>query len=549
MVLFKFNRNLFILAIIGIILYFVANGLYGSETEESLDVTTKPSVTMQAASEKALDWYQAEYGIELAKADEIVYSNDKAMSTYVTKYELNDLFDKDYAHIAPLDFWRVKLSTGDGSTTYVRISMTEAKVVGWETVDSSKVYLGDLEVAQNALQEAGFKYEDFTVDKTGNGSNGHGKPTFRFTSTTDKIGKAPLVININIRDGHVLTLLPHFEPPQDFVDWLAKQDTGAGLMATLYIAVALILGIVSLVLVIVKRKQARFTRGILFTLVVFGAISLYSYNSLPAQAASMPVEGMEFLSPTVLLISNLIVYAILGISLYLNAVSGDQLWRERGWNPWPRFKDANFGQHVYSSMGRGYLLCFFIMGVQQLLFLFAYNAFDTFAINDPSQSTFNLYWPWLFPSLAWYAGIGEEITFRLFGIALMRKILPQGRGVSQHVYRFLAVLIPTLIWAAGHTTYAFYPNYTRLFEVAALGIIFGYVFLRYGLYTAIFAHVSMDIILMSIANMYADHSPQGILLGLFYIATPYLVGFIILVLHRRLRRDQPLTPVQPHAPY
>ncbi|MCL6457847.1 MAG: CPBP family intramembrane metalloprotease [Gorillibacterium sp.] len=550
MPLFNFNRKLFFLALIGIVLYFTANVWLGSKSEESLDTAVKPTVSMDVAAQTALAWYHAEYGLELAHAEETVYSTDKTMSTYVTKYELNKVFDKTYAQVAPLDFWRVKLKPADEPVIYVRVAMNKAKVVGWEIAQSSKIYLGNLKVAQNVLEQAGFSISDFIIDQPINDTVNPGKVALRFTSKTDKIGEAPLVINMNIMDGHALTMLPHFEPPQDFISWLAKQDKGAGLMATLYIVMALILGLVSLIFVIIKRKQARFSRGILFSLIVFGAIGVYSYNSLPAQVASMPVGSLEFLSLKVLFISNLIIYAILGIALYFTSVSGDQIWRERGWNPWPSFKDTNFGQHVYSSMGRGYLLCFLVMGVQQLLFLFAYNAFDTFAVNDPSQSTFNLYWPWLFPTLAWYAGIGEEITFRLFGIALMRKLLPQGRGVSQHVYRFIAVLAPSLIWAAGHTTYSFYPNYTRLFEVAILGLIFGYIFLRYGLYTAIFTHVSMDIILMSISNMYADSSPRGIFLGLFYIASPFLVGSIILFLHQKLRRKhQELPPPRPVAPY
>lgn len=549
MTLFKVNRKLIVLALIGVILYFSASAFYSNgEAEDVSGLPATPAVSIEDARQTALNWYTTAFGGQSATAERPVYATDAKFSTYVAKNEFQKDYEKTYSTVAPLDYWRVPLKTLQGDTYYVRVLMKEAKVLGWESsVPTDGGITNGLDSLKQALHSIGLNQDDFdlrTPDK-------RTSPAMQLESKSVRVGEAPLVVNFVIQDNVVVSLLPHFETPKTFVEWVEKQDNGAGIMATVFLVITFSLGLISLILAIRKRKQARFSRGVLFSLVVFSVIGLYSYNSLPAQTASLPVNGMSFISPQILFITNLVIYAMLALALYFNAVSGDQIWRERGWNPWPRFREATFGQHVYDSMGRGYLLCFFIMGVQQVLFLFAFNAFGTFSINDPSQSSFNLYWPWLFPTLAWYAGIGEEITFRLFGIGLMRKMLPEGKSPrGRNISRFIAVLVPSLVWAAGHTTYTFYPNYTRLFEVAVLGLIFGYIFLRYGLYTAVFAHVSMDIILMSISNMYSDSSPRGIALGIFYIALPYLVGLVILLLHRLLRKEprHPSTPFQPSAP-
>lgn len=234
-----------------------------------------------------------------------------------------------------------------------------------------------------------------------------------------------------------------------------------------------------------------------------------------------------------------VVLAILvGISVWLSLLSGDQQWRLMGHNYWPRWRDPEFGEDVFYGMGRGYLISLFIIGAQQLLFLIAGQAFDSFAIPDPSQSIYNMKWPWLFPTLAWVAAIMEEAVYRLFGGAIFKRLLR---------FNFLALLVPGIIWALGHTGYSIYPSYTRLIEVTVLAFIFGYTFLKYGLITAIFAHAILDSLLMSIALMMGEPTPSNIALGLVYIFLPALIGYVIRYLHPRFggpRRNRP-EPLQP----
>ena len=81
------------------------------------------------------------------------------------------------------------------------------------------------------------------------------------------------------------------------------------------------------------------------------------------------------------------------------------------------------------------------------------------------------------------AGVNEEVTFRLFGISLGKKYLKNTA---------LAILLTSCLWGIGHTTYAIFPVWFRGIEVTILGIIYGFIFVRYGLLPLIVAHYLFD---------------------------------------------------------
>jgi hypothetical protein len=143
--------------------------------------------------------------------------------------------------------------------------------------------------------------------------------------------------------------------------------------------------------------------------------------------------------------------------------------------------------------------------------------------TDVSQSAYNMVSPLLLPVMAWCAAISEEAVYRMFGIALVERLVKN---------RFVAILVPTVIWAFGHVSYPIFPSTTRLFELIVIGFVFAAIFLRYGFITAVFAHAIFDSILMSSSLMLMGGS-LNIAAGLFYIALPALIAWLIRWRHRR----------------
>ncbi|MBM3324062.1 MAG: CPBP family intramembrane metalloprotease [Calditrichaeota bacterium] len=94
------------------------------------------------------------------------------------------------------------------------------------------------------------------------------------------------------------------------------------------------------------------------------------------------------------------------------------------------------------------------------------------------------YLPWLYPLvISFYAATFEEFGFRLFAIPFLKKIFRS---------TFVAVLIPALIWGFLHSGYPQQPGWVRGVEVGAIGVVAGYVMLRFGILATLVWHYTVD---------------------------------------------------------
>lgn len=532
----KWNGKLLLAALIGIILYFSANLWAGQD--ESMEEMGPPKVAREQALTAASQFIDKRFGAVRQPDTDISYQSDKTMSGYVAKNNLQDAYKERFSVKQPLDYWMVRIKDGVSKQSYsVKIAMDEPVVAAWkkEAKPASHDEKG-LVYAKKALNDAGYNPDEWLyvpdLSETEN--------TFVFQNKTNTVGDAYPQIAIGVKTGEIVAFNPSFQVPDSYTSWIGSQDRAAQIMSFASLGLSFIMAVVALVYAILYSRHISFVRGIFLTVLIFAIYVFQNMNMVPGLSAGMEEAGAESMPGMNLVMNGLIVVLALftSSSMYVSLLAGDALWRDRGWHPWPRFRDPGYGRELWDAMGRGYLICFFILGVQQILFLFAGEWFDTFSINDPTQSVYNMTYPALFPTLAWMAGLTEEIVYRLFGIILFKKLLR---------VNFLAVLVPSVIWALGHTGYTIYPSYTRLFEVTMLGFLFGYAFLKYGLITAIFAHAAMDSLLMGLSLMLSLPTSQNVLIGLFYMALPAIVAYLIALVHR-LRYGSPDRPGLLHSP-
>ncbi|MFH1016986.1 MAG: type II CAAX endopeptidase family protein [Pseudomonadota bacterium] len=105
--------------------------------------------------------------------------------------------------------------------------------------------------------------------------------------------------------------------------------------------------------------------------------------------------------------------------------------------------------------------------------------------------------PWVSPLLT---GLGpaltEEATYRLFAIPLLLKLT--GR-------RWVAVVLPAILWGFMHTSYYVEPIYARGLELTLVGIFLGVVFLRYGIWATLVGHYVYNATLSS-SLLLSSHS-------------------------------------------
>ncbi|HEU5099506.1 MAG TPA: CPBP family intramembrane glutamic endopeptidase, partial [Roseiflexaceae bacterium] len=130
------------------------------------------------------------------------------------------------------------------------------------------------------------------------------------------------------------------------------------------------------------------------------------------------------------------------------------------------------------------------LGYVTLFYWIGQRWFGVWAPVDPNyDDALSTPLPWLYAiALGLLPAVGEELVFRLGGISLLRRATGMPR---------LAVVTTAVIWASLHTTYSQQPFFIRLVELTIVGIMFGALFLRYGVISSMAAHYTYNAALMA----------------------------------------------------
>lgn len=354
-----------------------------------------------------------------------------------------------------------------------------------------------------------------------------------YADSSVKVGESPLRYQFNFLGGEVSYFRAGFTAPA-WHDTYVEDQTSLAQKLTLYGygLPTLALGILALVFSILRRGHTSFARGIFLSSVHFLIMMISTYNMLPESSA----DTAEARITAVIMFIIYALYSLLMSSLlYFSLVGGNGLWRqEEGLNPWPRAKEPGYGKYVLDSMRAGYVWALILLGVQTIMFIILSYTLNNWSTTDASQSPYNMRYAWLLPIVAWLAGLSEEAIYRLFGIRMLKKLVRN---------TFIASLITTLIWAFGHTLYPIYPVSSRPIELTVIGLLFSYIFIRYGFIAVMFAHVVFDSILMGATLIFMQES-VNVGAGIVTILMPFVVGYIVyrFNLPKSQGPDEPLQP-------
>ncbi|OWA34872.1 hypothetical protein B9G55_14065 [Saccharibacillus sp. O16] len=537
-------KKLGLAAAIGLVIYFLFNftTLFQSDMNQqesyALIDTKQAETTASAFASKQLGITES-----LGQAS-VAYRSDSNLYGYLSREKLLSEYDRTYLNDYPYEMFRVMYKyTADGVARDLRIDVgaKSGRVVAFNDLpvefaeqlsdtafappplENGVLLLPQKEaIAEPALRALGLDPAKLELT-TSEGSSG-----LRYQAPSIKIGDSNLEVNVTFEGDKVASVRPNFTIPSSYTDYIDKQTFWAGVLTYGgYLLLTLVLSILAIVFASILRRYTSFKRGIFLSLFYY-VVSIFSVWNMRPYFESTSYSSLNF---AFTLGIQIVVGLFMAAGVYFTFVGGDALWRSQGQNMWMRRGEAGYGKHVWEAAKTGYLWALILLAVQAVIFFVLERSLGVFYTTDDSQSTYNMMYPWLFPIMAWMAGISEEAIYRLFGIPMLKKLVRS---------TWVAAAITTLIWAFGHTLYSIYPVVTRPIELLFLGLIFSFIFLRYGYITAMFAHVVFDSILMGLSLIFMGTATY-MAVGIVSIVLPAIVAFVIYM----ISRNDPVKPDKP----
>ena len=160
----------------------------------------------------------------------------------------------------------------------------------------------------------------------------------------------------------------------------------------------------------------------------------------------------------------------------------------------------------------GFVVAFYVVG----------RRFGVWAPQDLQYSdTLSTALPWIYPlTIGIYAAASEEFLFRMFSIRFLMRVTRS---------KILAIVLPAFAWGFLHSNYPQEPPYIRGIEVGAIGIVAGWVMLRWGILATLTWHYTVDAFLTSL-SLIRSGDPytriSGALVG-FAAAIPVVVAGLL----------------------
>lgn len=493
-------------------------------------------IAKSVAEDRASSFAEKHTGLEV-KSAKAVHQTDKLINGYLNKHKLINTYTDKYDQSFPTDTFQVDLKFTDGGSGFVYVHMQSEKIVAWNfLIDGPGLSDTDMnnEVAAflNTQSLGGAAFKESSIDENG---EWHGEAPAGYV-----IEEAALNIDIyaqNLEGKNMITKYkPAFAAPADYIKYVKKQDKWAEFLTGFgYMFMSFVLFVLAIIYAVLYRKFTSFKYGIILTVVYFITYIIMNLNVLDGIRASLGENELAGQAVLFTAIFTVLLTIPMAGSIYISIVAGDGLWKAQGRALWPRFGQKGYGDYVWRSVGLAYLFAVILFAIQSVIFIALRLTIGTWDTSDVTQSPYNMGILWLMPVLAWAAAISEEAVFRFFGIGLFRRWFKN---------TFAAALFPTLFWALGHVMYPFYPSSTRLIELMIIGLLFSFIFVRYGFITAMFTHAIFNSVAVGMSLLTIGTAPN-IISAIFFSVLPVIIAFVLKYFSRKKEKKPSFTTTPP----
>ncbi|HEU4964938.1 MAG TPA: CPBP family intramembrane glutamic endopeptidase, partial [Bacilli bacterium] len=522
------NRLLWIFGLIGFVLFI------GFAIQDP-SLRSEGELNREQVLDKAVAFWQ-EQGVDVSDLEpKATVETEQNADGYVGKYDLRDELAKKMPTDAALIYWQVVYADRETGATYqVRIHPETGKVVGYERdeafdgnafdrVQAEQVAVSELKkrgIDPSKLLREKWMEEDLADNpvETLSTFRDEGRWTFMYRVEDWELRTMKYRYLVTVSGDQVSAVNTQFLVPRDFLQWHDRQQTIGMLLTGLSLLLSFVLFVLALLFLFLLKQKKPFWSSLWLSLLVFVLFAFSNLEQLPLLQQQLLTAGGEIgvtLGTTIVVVVVLIMALLIGAATYPMLLTGGMLVRLVKPSLWLSWRDMEWPERMRGAVWKGYLLAFAWLGFQGVFYWIAEEYFGVWYESDTSMSPVNAWVPLLFPLLAWLAGIQEEVTYRLFGVTFFKKYFKSS---------LVAVLIPAMIWALGHSLYPIYPIYTRFIELTIFGGVIGYCYLWLGIEAVILAHVIFDTIQMCIPMLLSGEIVQ-IVSGVLFLLLPIAVGY------------------------
>jgi hypothetical protein len=505
-------------------------------------------ITPEKARQQAAKSLQARK-FALADYNEVTtFSSDQPAAVYLQKTlgmeEANQRIREDQL---PIWFWRTRWFRSQQKEEY-RVWISPAG----ELIGFNQLLEEDREGANLTEEDARARAESFLrddakvalegyelIDSSSEKRKNRTDHTFVWKKRDFKIEEGELRLRVGVWGDTIGEYRHFFKVPEAFErDFRAAQGRGQLLAIVSLVFTVIFFGLALAVFVQrYKRDDVRWRFAVAFALTILLLGLGAQLNALPLIKANYPTELGYGVVLAIALTLFFMVMLIYGFAILLTGAAGEALTRDMRVESVQPLHDLIAGRlltpQFAAAAGRGYLAACVMVGYFTVFYFLGRRFFGVWVQADsPYSNLLNTKLPFLFPLFVGLtAAISEEFTYRFFAIPLLRKYV---KNV------FLALLIPAIIWGFGHSTYPVFPVYVRGIEVTLVGLLFGWLYLRYDILTCIMAHYAVDAVLTGWPLLQSDNT-YFFISGLI-VAGLGLLPLIPAILVWLRRRPQP-TPI------
>lgn len=340
-------------------------------------------------------------------------------------------------------------------------------------------------LALDFLLKLGFDIADYQVkDKISKTLDNRVDHAFDWEKKDFKADQATMRLYVGVQGDKIGAYSYYLKVPEAFSRELTKDSSSGIVLSKLTHLAMLLLLILAIIYLIrtIKVAAVNWRSGVTFVIVVL-VLHLASYlNGLPLLWNSYATTISKG------------VFLMMSIENFFGAVISDSLMIFAFFTLGSIYAKGmhrnHIGKHWLCESVRAFSIAGIFLG---FITLFYYVAIKFFNIWMPVNSTYSnvlgSFCPWIAPIVfALSAALHEEVMYRLLGCSFVRRALDN---------KFLALLIPAVLWGFAHSTYQIYPMYVRGIELTIFGVFMGWVYMRHGLATVVVAHFIINAFLDS----------------------------------------------------